>query len=68
MNCPRCGSRSVLRNHQTVACMSCSHVLGEPKREVRDVEQPSRHPPVNSGPAWTAAETFLWERDELLGR
>ncbi len=36
MICPRCASGSVVRNHATVACMACGHILDEPVREAWD--------------------------------
>lgn len=34
--CPRCGSKSLIRSHTTIACLPCGHVLEEPEREPWD--------------------------------
>lgn len=62
MNCPRCRSVSLLRNHGTVTCLPCGHVLEEPAREPWDTSFPSTggHP---HGPAWTDDELALWRRE-----
>ena len=65
MNCPRCDSRSVLRSHATISCLSCGHVVSEPAREVWDPVSTvpggsHRSPPV------TAAELASWQSDLRL--
>lgn len=60
MECPRCGSRSLMRNHDRVACLACGRQLVEPDREAWDaVALPKRAQPI-LGPAWTDEERELW--------
>lgn len=60
MICPRCGSNSILRNHDTVACLPCGHILEERPREAWDVASPARGGAKHLGPPWTEAELLLW--------
>ena len=60
MTCPRCGSHSILRNHTTVACLPCGHILLEPDREAWDVASFPRGGGKTSVPAWTESERLAW--------
>lgn len=66
MNCPRCGSGSVLRNHTTVSCLPCGHVLIEPAREAWDAASFPRGGGKNPAPGWTEGERLAWA--EILAR
>jgi hypothetical protein len=63
MNCPRCGSHSIVRNHDAVACLPCGHVLEEPAREPWDAASFPRGGGKHLGPEWTEAEFALWKRE-----
>jgi ribosomal protein S27AE len=58
--CPRCGSRSVIRSHATLACLPCGHVVEEPAREAWDLGSSLRTGAGRAGPPWTAEERLLW--------
>ena len=63
MNCPRCGSHSVVRSHNSVACLPCGHVVSEPLREVWDFAWSPRGGGPHSGPPLTDEEKTLWRLD-----
>jgi len=63
MLCPRCGSSSIFRNHDSVACLACGHVVSEPMREASDAGWGSPGTGPHLGPPVTDAERLRW-RDE----
>ncbi len=60
MNCPRCSSTSILRNHDTVDCLACGHTLEEPRQRAWDATSTIRGGSRQLGPPWTDAERLLW--------
>jgi hypothetical protein len=62
MSCPRCGARSLVRSHSTLACLACGHALIEPAREAWDTVSAPRGAGAHGSPPWTADERALWER------
>ncbi|MFN0147869.1 MAG: hypothetical protein ACKVT1_15305 [Dehalococcoidia bacterium] len=63
MTCPRCGSHSILRSHDSVGCFACGHMLSEPSREVWDAAWVSPGSGPHSGPPVTDEERQLWRQD-----
>ncbi len=64
MTCPRCGSRSVYRDHHAVACLSCGRVIDEPARDPTEATSLPRGAGPNWGPPWTESERLLWEQEK----
>lgn len=62
MICPRCRSSSILRNHDTIACLACGHALVEPGRQAWDAASAPRGGGKQLGPAWTEDELLLWAK------
>lgn len=66
MNCPRCGSHSILRSHDSVGCLACGHVVSEPQREVWDLASASPGAGPHLGPPVTDAERTLWRQERRV--
>jgi transcription initiation factor TFIIIB Brf1 subunit/transcription initiation factor TFIIB len=67
MNCPRCASHSILRNHGAVACFACGHVLKEPPSEPWDTVASHAGGARRAGPRWTEDELLLWADEPPAG-
>ena len=63
MTCPRCGSLAIMRNHDSVGCLACSHPLREPARKVWDAGSNSKGTKAPPGPPVTEEERLLWRLD-----
>lgn len=59
--CPRCSAHSLLRSHDTIACLSCGHVVEEPAREAWDATSAVPGAGPRKSPAWTKDERSLWQ-------
>jgi len=64
MRCQRCGSNSVVKNHGSVACVACGHVLAEPPREVTDAAWTPTGSGDHLGPPLTPSERIGLGRDQ----
>ena len=63
MICPRCGSHSIVRNHDSVGCLACGRVLSEPVREVWDAAWAAPGAGGHAGPPVTHQERLLWQQE-----
>ena len=63
MVCPRCGSNSIVREHDAVNCIACGHALSEPVHDAWDVVSASRRVGANLGPPVTSAERLAWQQE-----
>jgi len=55
----------VLRNHDSISCLPCGHVITEPAREAWDVTSLPRGGGKHLGPAWTESELLLWQQETV---